>query len=129
MHLYIEYINIGKLTGGDVLYLKLEKLNNNLLVQFKGELDHHSTEDARRKIDQQYFNQTMKNIILDLRGLTFMDSSGIGLIMGRYKNCIEKKGSIVIINDNTYVDKILNMSGLLKIIKVYPTIEAAIKNL
>lgn len=111
------------------MYLKLEKLNNNLLVQFKGELDHHSTEDARRKIDQQYFDQTMKNIILDLRGLTFMDSSGIGLIMGRYKNCVEKKGSIVIINDNTYVDKILNMSGLLKIIKVYPTIEAAIKNL
>lgn len=118
-----------KLTGGDILNLTLEKLDKNLLVQFKGELDHHSTEETRRKIDQLYFDQRMKNIILDLRGLTFMDSSGIGLIMGRYKNCVEKKGSIVIINDNSYVDKILKMSGLLKIINVYPSIEAATENL
>jgi len=111
------------------LYLSVEKHKNNLLVQFKGELDHHTTETVRQKIDQQYFDQRLKNIILDLRGLTFMDSSGIGLIMGRYKNCLEKNGSVSIISDSSYVDKILRMSGLLKIVNVYPTIEAAIENL
>jgi len=111
------------------LYLSVEKHKNNLLVQFKGELDHHTTENVRQKIDQQYFDQRLKNIILDLRGLTFMDSSGIGLIMGRYRNCIEKNGIVAIISDNSYVDKMLNMSGLLKIIKVYKTIESATENL
>ncbi len=109
--------------------LSVEKYKNNLLVELKGELDHHSTENARKKIDQEYSNHKIKNIILDLRGLTFMDSSGIGLVMGRYKNCIEENGKVVIVNDNNYVDKILKMSGLLKIINVYSSIELAIKNL
>ena len=111
------------------MYLSVEKHKNNLLVQFKGELDHHTTEDVREKIDHQYFDQRIKNIILDLRGLTFMDSSGIGLIMGRYKNCIEKNGKLAIVSDSVYVDKILRMSGLLKIINLYPTIEEATGNL
>lgn len=111
------------------MYLSVEKHKNNLLVQFKGELDHHTTEDARQKIDQLYFDKKIKNIILDLRGLTFMDSSGIGLIMGRYKNCLEKNGRLAIVSDSVYVDKILRMSGLLKIINLYPTIEEATGNL
>ena len=111
------------------MYLSVEKHKNNLVVQFKGELDHHTTESVREKIDQQYFDQKIKNIILDLRGLTFMDSSGIGLIMGRYRNCIDKNGLVAIVSDNAYVDKILRMSGLLKIINVYPSIEAATENL
>lgn len=111
------------------MYLSVEKHKNNLLVQFKGELDHHTTENVRQKIDNQYFDQRLKNIILDLRGLTFMDSSGIGLIMGRYRNCIEKDGLVAIVSDNSYVDKMLKMSGLLKIIQVYTTIESAMENL
>ena len=95
------------------MHLSVENYKNNLLVELKGELDHHSSENTRQKIDQQYFDQRLKNIILDLRGLTFMDSSGIGLIMGRYRNCLERKGSIVIVSDNVYVEKILKMSGLL----------------
>lgn len=110
------------------MYLSVEKHKNNLLVQFKGELDHHSTENARKKIDQEYSDSRIKNIVLDLRGLSFMDSSGIGLIMGRYKKCTEENGNIVIVNDNNYVDKILKMSGLLKIINVYPNMELAIEN-
>lgn len=109
--------------------LSVEKHKNNLLVQLTGELDHHSSENIRDKIDQQYFDQRIKNIILDLRGLTFMDSSGIGLIMGRYKNCKERSGLLTIVSDSPYVQKILRMAGLLKIINIYPTIEKAMENL
>ncbi|MFA5575724.1 MAG: anti-sigma F factor antagonist [Tissierellaceae bacterium] len=111
------------------MYLSVEKHNNNLLVQLKGELDHHNTEIIRQKIDKQYFEHRIRNIILDLRGLTFMDSSGIGLVMGRYKNSLENGGKTIIVNDNAYVEKILKMSGLLKIISVYPTIEIAMENI
>jgi len=84
---------------------------------------------VRQKIDKQYFEHRIKNIILDLRGLTFMDSSGIGLVMGRYKNILENGGKIAMVNDNEYVEKILKVSGLLKIINVYPTIEKAMENI
>lgn len=111
------------------MYLSVEKHKNNLIVQLKGELDHHSTEDLRNRIEQEYGDHRIINIVFDLRGLTFMDSSGIGLIMGRYRNAIEKKGIVSIVNDNSYVDKILKMSGLLNIINVYPNIELAVENL
>ena len=115
--------------GGDILNLTVENHKNNLIVQLKGELDHHTTESSRQKIDQKYTDHGIKNMVLDLRGLTFMDSSGIGLIMGRYKKCIEKGGKIAIVSGNKNVDKILKMSGLLKIIQSYPSIESAIESL
>lgn len=108
--------------------LSVEKHKNNLVVQLKGELDHHSTEDLRQKIEQEYGDHRINNIIFDLRGLTFMDSSGIGLIMGRYRNVVQRKGRVSIVSDNTYVDKMLKMSGLLNIINVYPNIELAIES-
>ena len=117
------------LWGGDILNLTVENHKNNLVVQLKGELDHHTTENSRQKIDRKYNELRVKNMVFDLRGLTFMDSSGIGLIMGRYKNCTEKGGKLVIVSGNKNVEKMLKMSGLLKIIKSYPTIESAIESL
>ncbi len=102
-------------------------VNDYLIVTLKGELDHHTSEDVRKKIDQIYYNNNLLNIVLDLRGLNFMDSSGIGLVMGRYKNCKDRQGHISIVSTSSYVDRILKMSGLLKIINVYLTIEEAIE--
>lgn len=101
-------------------------VNDYLIVTLKGELDHHTSEDVRKKIDQKYYNNNLLNIVLDLRGLNFMDSSGIGLIMGRYKNCKDRKGQVLIVSNNSYIDRILKMSGLLKIVNVYSTIDEAI---
>ncbi|HLR21886.1 MAG TPA: anti-sigma F factor antagonist [Tissierellaceae bacterium] len=111
------------------MLLDLEKNNKCLIAKFKGELDHHSSESTREKIDNYYLENNLQSIILDLRGLTFMDSSGIGLIMGRYKNTIDRKGKLIVINDNNYVERILNMSGLLKIVELYPSIDIALNNL
>jgi len=100
--------------------------DSNLIVHFYGELDHHITEKARNILDQRYMTNNLKNIIFDLTHLSFMDSSGIGLIMGRYKNCVERNGNVYIISDNVYIDRIIKMSGLQKIIKVYKTLDEAI---
>ena len=100
--------------------------NNYLIVTLQGELDHHTSEDIRKRIDQQYYNNNLLNIILDLRDLKFMDSSGIGLILGRYKNCKEQKGEVSIVSTNPYIERILKMSGLLKLMKVYNTIDEAL---
>lgn len=111
------------------MLLSMEVNNKNLIVKFKGELDHHSTEKARQKIDQYYFEENLNNIILDLRDLSFMDSSGIGLIMGRYKNALEKKGKLLLVSNNAYIDRIIKMSGLLKIIEMCANIELALEKL
>lgn len=68
-------------------------------------------------------------MVLDLTQLSLMDSSGIGLIMGRYKNIINKKGKLLLISSNTYVDRIIRMSGLTKIIEVYTTLDEALQKL
>ncbi|GFN35924.1 anti-sigma F factor antagonist [Tepidimicrobium xylanilyticum] len=108
--------------------LSLEILNEHLIVTLKGELDHHTSEEIRKKVDQKYLNKNLRNIVLDLSDLKFMDSSGIGLIMGRYKNCKERNGSISIISTNPYINRMLNMSGLPKIIKIYSSRDEAIRD-
>ena len=72
----------------------MEVFNNYLIVHLDGELDHHSSEEVRNKIDSKYYDENLLNLVLDLRKVNFMDSSGIGLVMGRYKNCKEQGGNV-----------------------------------
>jgi stage II sporulation protein AA (anti-sigma F factor antagonist) len=122
----VEFIYDNNL-GGDILRLSTEVLDDNLIITLEGELDHHSSEEIRKKIDSEYYNNNLKNIVLDLGNLNFMDSSGIGLIMGRYKNCKEQYGKLSIVNINSKVERILEMSGLMEIVHIYTTVEKAIK--
>lgn len=122
-------LNIQGSKGGSDLSYSMEVKKNNLIVHFYGELDHHVTEKARLKIDQKYKDNNLKNIILDLSQLTLMDSSGIGLVMGRYKNTLEKNGKVILVSSNVYIDRIIRMSGLLKIIEVFPSIDKALEKI
>ena len=110
------------------MQLSLNTIDENLIVKFKGELDHHSSEMAREKIDSWYYDKAKINIVFDLRELNFMDSSGIGLIMARYKMCNENGGKVSIANDNPNIQRILRMSGILKIIDVYSSVDKVLKN-
>ncbi len=102
-------------------------VDSQLIVKLSGELDHHTSESLRKKIDQCYNSRNLSSIIFDLRDLKFMDSSGIGLIMGRYKICKEKSGNVSIVSTSPYINRILKMSGIYKIIRVFSTIDDAIK--
>lgn len=107
--------------------ISMNIIGDSLVVILEGELDHHTSEYARKRIDRQYYNNNLLNMVLDLRKLSFMDSSGIGLIMGRYRNCSEEKGRISIVSTNSNINRILKMSGLLKLIDIYTNIDEAIK--
>lgn len=106
----------------------LDNYEDYLIVKFNGELDHHTSEDARKKIDDWYHKKSKKNIILDLSNVNFMDSSGIGLVMGRYRNVKDNGGELKIVNSSDLVNKILRMSGIEKIINIYGTLELALHN-
>lgn len=100
-----------------------------MVINIIGELDHHSAEYIRQKIDNEMIKSRNKNIILDFTKLSFMDSSGIGVIMGRYKNIHRLNGKMLIVNKSLQIDKLLEMSGLKKIVPIYNDTEAAIKAL
>ena len=101
------------------------KSGNVLIINIEGDLDHYTANTIRKKIDAELNKNPINLLILDLSTLDFMDSSGIGLILGRYKliNSLGGKLSIVKPNENIY--KIINMSGLHKILSIYNTVEEA----
>ena len=96
-------------------YLKQDKL---LVVRISEEIDHHSAEIIRRKIDDEITRYMPRKVILDFDKVTFMDSAGIGMIIGRYKVIKMLGGSLEIINVKKNIKKVLEMSGITKIIKL-----------
>lgn len=97
-----------------------------LIAKITGELDHHTSVKLKEELIWNIENNPVINIILDLRELTFMDSSGIGLIIGRYKSVKEKGGYFHVIGLNPQVKKVFDIAGLDKYIKQYKTLEEAI---
>lgn len=100
------------------MQLKFTVEDDNLLVNFDGELDHHTAKEVRESIDNEYDRKNVKNIVIDLNQLNFMDSSGIGLLMGRYKMVSLNEGELYLKNVSERVEKILRMSGILKIVNI-----------
>ena len=96
-------------------YIKTDKL---LVVKIIEEIDHHTTEKIRRKIDNEITRYMPRKVILDFNKVSFMDSAGIGMIIGRYKMMKMLGGSLEIKNVNDSAKKILEMSGIMKIIQV-----------
>lgn len=89
-----------------------------LLVRLDGELDHHSAVEVRTQIDQLIDKYPKAQMLrFDVSGLTFMDSSGIGVVIGRYKRMAGRGGAVCVQGASGRVDKIFQMAGLYQIIK------------
>lgn len=99
--------------------------DKNLIVRVDGEIDHHMAEIIRDKIDKEFIRSKAKNIIFDFNDISFMDSSGIGVIMGRYKLVKQQDGNLAIVGVNQSLERILSISGLRKIVYIYDTVEQA----
>ena len=96
-------------------YLKTDKL---LVVKILEEIDHHTTEKMRRKIDDEITRYMPREVVFDFDKVTFMDSAGIGMIIGRYKLIKMLGGNLEIKNVKKSIKKVLEMSGITKIIKL-----------
>ena len=96
-------------------FLKDEKL---LLIKITEEIDHHSSEKIRRLADNEIARYMPRKVLFDFNKVSFMDSSGIGMIIGRYKIANMLGGKVEITNVKPSVKKIFEMSGILKIIPV-----------
>lgn len=107
------------------MYLKFEKNSDKLIANLVGELDHHSAEEVRVKIDDRIERDNIKKLILNFAGVTFMDSSGIGVVVGRYKKISSKGGALCVTDINKSVNRVFELSGLFKFIDNYSTIDEA----
>ncbi|WP_294132150.1 anti-sigma F factor antagonist [uncultured Clostridium sp.] len=111
------------------MFLKFNKIDDKLVVTLVGELDHHSAEEVRVKIDDRIERDNIKKVIMDFKEVTFMDSSGIGVVIGRLKKVKNRDGKVCITNINKRVDKVFTLSGLYKIITVYNNVNEALANI
>ena len=100
-----------------------------LIVHIQGEIDHHTCNEIRDKLDHEIKKQNALHIIFDFSNIQFMDSSGIGVIIGRYRNLQSQGGRVGIVKVNSQVDRIFELSGLYKIIPKYFSIDEAVSNL
>lgn len=98
-----------------------------LLVRLSGELDHHIAGKIKEEADSMLRSTNAVNILFDFSGLGFMDSSGIGMIMGRYKKVRTLGGRVVCYGVNAQILRIMEMSGIDKIIKLVPDYERAVR--
>lgn len=83
-----------------------------LYVLLCGELDEHSANYTRITLDEMFDKPNFKKIVIDLSELDFMDSTGIGVLIGRYKKMKDKDIPIFIANPSSHAEKIFNMTGL-----------------
>jgi stage II sporulation protein AA (anti-sigma F factor antagonist) len=103
-----------------------EVINQCLVIRLLEELDHHNAIPIREQSDKLISGRNIKDIIFDFTGTDFMDSSGIGVIMGRYKKIIFTGGKVAVTGVNQSVDRIFRLSGLYKIIHKFNSIDEAV---
>ena len=87
-------------------------------ARLEGELDHHSAKDIREAIDNAIELNMPTLLILDFSDLSFMDSSGIGLVMGRYRNLIKSGAELHITGAPAHIYKMLKLAGVEKLAKL-----------
>ena len=95
--------------------------NGILTVKLNGEIDHHSAQEARGEIDRQILFYKPDEVILDFSRVGFFDSSGLGLIMGRYNRMTQLGGVLKIGNPGRNTIRMLKMSGADKLIPIVYT--------
>lgn len=94
------------------MQMEIEAAGDRLTARIKGELDHHSAAQARAQLDALLTDERIRELRIDLRGLTFMDSSGLGVILGRYRVIAGRGGRVLIGGANRAIDRILRMAGI-----------------
>ena len=96
-----------------------EKSGTVLTVHLPAELDHPASDEIRRDSDRIIGHNYIKNMIFDFSETVFMDSSGIGVIMGRYRKICLLGGQVCAVHTSERMKKILTMSGVTKIMQIY----------
>jgi len=109
--------------------IDFEYMDRLLITKINGDIDHHSCEEIRAKIDKEIILKNPKSILWDMEHVGFMDSSGIGVLIGRYKLIANYGGKAGMINIKPQIMRLCEICGLQKIICIYPNKKQAIASI
>ena len=98
--------------------LCFERRGRKLIAYLEGELDHDSAALMRAEIDNQLYDRSINELVIDMAGISFMDSSGIGMLIGRYKTMCAKGGRMAACCLSETVSRLYRMAGLHRIIPI-----------
>lgn len=98
-----------------------ENKGETMIVHIIGEIDHHSAVSVRTEIDEEIGIQRPQKVLLELSSVDFMDSSGLGLIMGRFALVSRYGGSLAVLDPSAAVLKIMKLAGMERMISVLRT--------
>lgn len=106
--------------------LELRRSGSILMAKIRGELDLSTSPAFRDQIEAE-LQQTkdLQHLILDFTETNFIDSSGLGVILGRYKTISQRGGRLSAVNVPLHLQKLFELSGLLKIMTIYPSLREA----
>ena len=95
-----------------------KRKQDTLTVYLSGELDHYCAQSIRRELDYLLSDSSVRHLVFDMKQMGFMDSSGIGVILGRYRTIRQRGGTVAVKNMNPHVKKIFILSGMQQVIRM-----------
>ena len=108
------------------LRIEMESIGDVLIVRLDGELDHHTADLLRGQMEKEINKGNTLHVLLSLKDLHFMDSSGLGVILGRYKQITSRGGDMIVCSINPVIYRLFELSGLFKIMKIKESEEEAL---
>ncbi|WP_202076821.1 anti-sigma F factor antagonist [Caldalkalibacillus salinus] len=111
------------------LQIDLNTKDDVLIIRLVGELDHHTAEKLRVQVEDKIETHGIRHILLNVAELDFMDSSGLGVILGRYKQIQQKEGQMIICAISPTIYRLFELSGLFKILKIVDSEQEALQAL
>lgn len=106
--------------------LETANIDGVYIVRLRGELDHHVVEQIRDEIERGLAEIEHRALVMSFRGIDFMDSSGLGLILGRYRTITQHGGRMALCEVSPMLLRLFELSGLLKILPVFDSEAEAI---
>lgn len=98
--------------------LRFENNNQTVTAYLSGEIDQHNAKFIREELDLKIEREMPKKLTLDFSGVNFIDSSGIGLVLGRYKKMLVMGGKTAISGLNQNVKRIMSLGGIDRILEL-----------
>lgn len=114
--------------GGMDLKVKYDEDNKILLLEITEEIDHHIATKIRSRADYEIQKYMPRKVFFDFNNVTFMDSAGIGMLIGRYKMVTMLGGTINMINVKPNIRKIFEMSGVSRLIPILENVKIGGEN-
>lgn len=92
--------------------IMMSRNGETLIIELEGEMDHHSASNIRSRVDAMLDSGEFRELVLNFSNVSFMDSSGLGVVLGRYKKITSLGGKMRIENVPKQIDRILRMAGV-----------------